>query len=126
MIFCIADSFQSALSRLSGQEQKAVKETVFDLLTQQYEMARIQEAKDIPVVNVIDSPGIPEKKSFPPRAILTIAFTLLTMIVSSFAILGGHYWTLMDAADPRKRFGIEVVGTIVAFPRNWKVRRSGK
>src|ERR1700751_2402848 len=31
MIFCIADSFQSALSRLSGQEQKTVKETVFDL-----------------------------------------------------------------------------------------------
>lgn len=31
MIFCIADSFQSALSRLSAQEQKAVKETVFDL-----------------------------------------------------------------------------------------------
>jgi mRNA-degrading endonuclease RelE of RelBE toxin-antitoxin system len=29
--FCIADSFQSALSRLSAQEQKAVKETVFDL-----------------------------------------------------------------------------------------------
>ena len=31
MKFCIADSFQSALSRLSAQEQKAVKETVFDL-----------------------------------------------------------------------------------------------
>lgn len=31
MIFCIAASFQSALSHLSGQEQKAVKETVFDL-----------------------------------------------------------------------------------------------
>src|SRR5208337_1883433 len=31
MIFCIADSFQSALRRLSAQEQKAVKETVFDL-----------------------------------------------------------------------------------------------
>lgn len=31
MIFCIADSFQSALSRLSAHEQKAVKETVFDL-----------------------------------------------------------------------------------------------
>jgi mRNA-degrading endonuclease RelE of RelBE toxin-antitoxin system len=29
--FCIADSFQSALCRLSAQEQKAVKETVFDL-----------------------------------------------------------------------------------------------
>lgn len=31
MRFCIADSFQSALCRLSAQEQKAVKETVFDL-----------------------------------------------------------------------------------------------
>jgi hypothetical protein len=29
--FCIADSFQSALCRISAQEQKAVKETVFDL-----------------------------------------------------------------------------------------------
>src|SRR5579872_1064973 len=33
-----------------------VQETVFELLTQQYEIARIQEAKDIPVVSVIDSP----------------------------------------------------------------------
>ncbi len=31
MIFCIADSFQTALQRLSAQAQKAVKETVFDL-----------------------------------------------------------------------------------------------
>jgi len=31
MIFCIADSFQTALRRLSAQEQKAVKGTVFDL-----------------------------------------------------------------------------------------------
>jgi len=31
MRFCIADSFQSALCRLAAQEQKAVKETVFDL-----------------------------------------------------------------------------------------------
>ena len=44
-----------------------VQETLFELLTQQYEMARIEEAKDVPAVNVIDPPGIPEKKSFPPR-----------------------------------------------------------
>ncbi|MBR8187006.1 UvrD-helicase domain-containing protein [Burkholderia ambifaria] len=31
MIFCIAESFQTALRGLSAQEQKAVKETVFDL-----------------------------------------------------------------------------------------------
>ena len=43
-----------------------VQEVVYELLTQQYEAARIQEAKDVPVLSVIDAPGLPEKKSFPP------------------------------------------------------------
>ncbi len=60
-----------------------VQETVFELLTQQYEMARIQEAKDTPVVNVIDVPGIPEKKSFPPRLILTLLLTFLSVAVTA-------------------------------------------
>src|SRR6202034_127801 len=54
-----------------------VQETVYELLTQQYEMARGEAATDVPVVNVIDSPGIPEKKSFPPRALLALLLTIL-------------------------------------------------
>ena len=50
------------------------------MLTQQYELARIQEAKDVPVVRVIDAPGIPEKKSFPPRAIFCFCSPALIVI----------------------------------------------
>jgi capsule polysaccharide export protein KpsE/RkpR len=85
-----------------------VQETVYNLLTQQYEIARIQEAKDIPVVNIIDAPGIPEKKSFPPRALLSLALTLLAVIVASFVLLGRHYWFLLDPGDPRRCFAREV------------------
>ena len=85
-----------------------VQETVYNLLTQQYEIARIQEAKDIPVVNIIDAPGIPEKKSFPPRALLSLASTLLAVIVASFFLLGRHYWFLLDPGDPRRCFAREV------------------
>ncbi|MGD9920195.1 MAG: 3'-5' exonuclease [Pseudorhodoplanes sp.] len=50
MKFCIADSFQSALRRLSAQEQKAVKETVFDLqmnpTTPGLQFHRIDKSKD--------------------------------------------------------------------------------
>ncbi len=85
-----------------------VQETVYNLLTQQYEIARIQEAKDIPVVNIIDAPGIPEKKSFPPRALLSLASTLLAVIIASFVLLGRHYWLLLDSGDPRRCFAREV------------------
>ena len=53
-----------------------VQENIFELLTQQVEVARIQEAKDIPVVSIIDAPGIPEKKSFPRRKLLTLIMTI--------------------------------------------------
>jgi mRNA-degrading endonuclease RelE of RelBE toxin-antitoxin system len=50
MIFRIADSFQSALRRLAAQEQKAVKETVYDLQTDPsapgLQFHRIDKSKD--------------------------------------------------------------------------------
>jgi len=89
-----------------------VQETVYDLLTQQYEIARIQEAKDIPTVNVIDAPGIPEKKSFPPRALLSLLSTLVVVLVSCGILLGDHYWQLIDPGDPRKLFAQEVAASL--------------
>jgi mRNA-degrading endonuclease RelE of RelBE toxin-antitoxin system len=48
--FCIADSFQSALCRLAAQEQKAVKEAVFDLqmnpATPALQFHRVDKSKD--------------------------------------------------------------------------------
>lgn len=44
-----------------------VQETLYGLLTQQYEMARIQEAKDSPTVQVLDVAKVPEQRSKPKR-----------------------------------------------------------
>jgi uncharacterized protein involved in exopolysaccharide biosynthesis len=79
-----------------------VQESVFEMLTQQYEIARIQEAKEIPVVRVIDSPGIPEKKSFPPRALFTLLLTLLGVSGGTIWIVIRHRWDQVSAEDPRK------------------------
>jgi capsule polysaccharide export protein KpsE/RkpR len=80
-----------------------VQETVFEMLTQQYEIARIQEAKDIAVVSVIDAPGIPEKKSFPPRLLLASLLTLFVVGLSVVAMLFEYRWSFVDAMDPRRR-----------------------
>jgi capsule polysaccharide export protein KpsE/RkpR len=94
--------------------QVQVQETVFELLTQQYELARIQEAKDVPVVSVIDSPGIPEKKSFPPRLLLTLLLTLVSTSVAAALLLAWHRWLQISASDPRKVLAQQVYTTLCA------------
>jgi capsule polysaccharide export protein KpsE/RkpR len=69
-----------------------IEESVFELLTQQYETARIEEAKDIPVVAVIDKPGIPEKKAFPPRFLLALIFTSAGLAGTACYVLVTHWW----------------------------------
>lgn len=89
-----------------------VQEAVYELLKQQYEMSRIEEAKDIPAVSVIDPPGISEKKSFPPRTLLTLALTLLSFVVSSVLILVRDRWSIMAPDDPRKALAAEVLPAV--------------
>jgi uncharacterized protein involved in exopolysaccharide biosynthesis len=86
-----------------------VQETVFELLTQQYEMARIEEAKDIPVVAVIDPPGIPEKKFFPPRLLLTLLLTFLSFATTAALLLIREHWRAIKLDDPRKRLITEIL-----------------
>jgi uncharacterized protein involved in exopolysaccharide biosynthesis len=85
-----------------------VQETLFELLTQQYEMARIEEAKDVSAVSVIDAPGIPERKSFPPRLLLSLLLTCFSFMCASAWILVRSHWSAVDTRDPRKALAAEV------------------
>lgn len=57
-----------------------VQETVYELLTQQYEQAKIMEAKDTPTVQVLDKASPPERKSIPKRKQITILATFFGII----------------------------------------------
>jgi uncharacterized protein involved in exopolysaccharide biosynthesis len=85
-----------------------IQETVFELLSQQYEMAHIEEAKDTPVVSVIDPPLIPEKKSFPPRLVVMLALTALSVASASSLVIARNLWRQVNPADPRKLLAQEI------------------
>ena len=98
--------------------QVQVQETVFELLTQQYELARIQEAKDVPVVGVIDAPGIPEKKSFPPRLLLALLLTVIATSVAAALLLAWQRWLHISPSDPRKVLAQQIYASLPAtLPR---------
>jgi len=104
--------------------QSKIEETVYELLTQQYEMAKVEEAKEIPTVRVLDPATVPTKKSFPPRTVIVILGTMLGMILSLIWVLGKTGWDAVEANDARKVFATEVFTTIQArlpgFARNGK------
>jgi uncharacterized protein involved in exopolysaccharide biosynthesis len=65
-----------------------VQEQVFDLLTAQYEEARITEARDVMTVDLLDVPTPPERKSRPQRGVMIAsAFLLSVAIGMGLAIL---------------------------------------
>lgn len=97
-----------------------VQEAVYELLTQQYELARIQEAKEIPVIRMIDAPGVPEKKSFPPRTIYLLLLTGLIVIGAAVWILLRERWNALDPYDPRKRLVNQITGDLVTHARQFK------
>ena len=100
-----------------------VQEGVYQLLTQQYELARLQEAKDVPVVSVIDAPGIPEKKSFPPRLLLSLILTAAAVLASCAALLIRNQWRQVQANDPGKALAIEIVTGVRGIFAGLAVRR---
>lgn len=89
-----------------------IQETVFELLTQQYELAKVQEAKEVPSVKVLDAAVVPTKKSFPPRGLYTAAGMATTILGTCAWILAKQAWNGIDPQDPAKQFALEVAVTV--------------
>ena len=78
-------------------------ETVYELLSAQYETARLQEAKEIPTISTVDPAGYPERKTFPPRLIFMVAGTLIALVSASLLMLLYRDWLELDEANDLKK-----------------------
>lgn len=73
------------LARLTREVE--IQNTLFTFLTQQFEEAKIQEAKDTPTVQVLDRAVVPDKKFKPKRAIIVIFYSFFSIILTSIYII---------------------------------------
>lgn len=97
-----------------------VDETVFELLTESYEMAKVQEAKETPSVKVLDAARVPERKSWPPRQWLALGGGILGFLFASTWIVGSERWSLVGPNEPHKLFLSEISRDAT---RDWKKLR---
>jgi capsule polysaccharide export protein KpsE/RkpR len=92
-----------------------IHETVFDLLSAEYENARIEEVKSIPTVSVIDFPGLPERKSGPHRTLIVLIATIFSFIVTALFLLAKRSWEAMDKLDARRVLAARIWSSL----KNW-------
>jgi len=89
-----------------------VEETVFEALTKQYELAKVEEARETPSVKVLDPADVPERKSFPPRTLFAFLGTFVFVVSGTFWVLARERWRRIDPHDPGKALVQQVLGTI--------------
>jgi uncharacterized protein involved in exopolysaccharide biosynthesis len=89
-----------------------VQEAVFETLTQQYEIAKVQEAKEVPSVKVLDPAEVPEKKVFPPRTLLMLLGGILAFAIGIAWIIATDGWEQIDPEDPGKLLVLNMVRSV--------------
>jgi capsule polysaccharide export protein KpsE/RkpR len=91
-----------------------IQEAVFEALTQQYELAKVQEAKETPSVKPLDLANIPVHKSFPPRLVITLCCALFAVTAVSACLIGEQRWQAIDPTDSGKLFAQQVFQSVNA------------
>jgi len=103
-----------------------VQEAVYEALTKQYELAKVQEAREIPTVKVLDKPALPEKKSSPPRLLLVALGSFVTLALITLRLSVENFWRNLEISDRRRVLAWEICETVGAsaiwrrmHPRFW-------
>jgi uncharacterized protein involved in exopolysaccharide biosynthesis len=99
-----------------------IQEAVYETLTREYELAKVEEVKETPSVQVLDPADVPERKSSPHRLIIMLVGTVLSFALGVAWVIGSAHWEEIEPGDPRKALVQEVLETARArlprFSRN--------
>lgn len=69
------------------QRNVEIQNTLFVFLTQQFEEAKIQEAKDTPTIQILDKAVAPIRKHRPRRMLMVVSLFLVTFLVNIIYIV---------------------------------------
>lgn len=78
---------QVGLEYIRAYREVKYHEALFEMLAKQVELARIDEARSSPFVQVLDSPVIPDKKSAPHRSYIVLGGTFTGFLLVCFWVL---------------------------------------
>ena len=83
-------------------------ETIAELIAKQFEIAKLDEARQGAIVQVVDVAVAPDKKSSPHRTVIVVLMTLIAFAIAVFSALAAERWE-QTMRDPEKRRRIQML-----------------
>jgi capsule polysaccharide export protein KpsE/RkpR len=103
--------------------QSKIDEAIFELLTKEYEVVKLQEAHNMPTVEVLDQPVVPQKKAHPSRLLIIVGGSGFCMMFSLAWIVGAAHWDQTAPEHPWKEFVSDVFEKVMASSWNSRPAR---
>jgi uncharacterized protein involved in exopolysaccharide biosynthesis len=87
---------QAALQYVRKYRDVRYHEGLFEALSKQYEAARLDEAKAAPLIQIVDTAVVPEKKSWPPRFLIILGTVFVCVFIACL-------WVFLDRSPADRR-----------------------
>ena len=94
-----------------------LQEALLESMIRQYELAKLDEAKDAPSLQQVDIALPPDRKSKPVRSLIVLGSTLLAALAASVFVLWRRYGAFAREADP------EAATAWAGLRQAWRWRR---
>lgn len=78
---------QAGLEYIRKLREVRYNETIFGILARQFEVAKLDEAKEGALIQIVDPAVVPDYKSFPKRGLITIIAALAGFVIGIFIVL---------------------------------------
>jgi tyrosine-protein kinase Etk/Wzc len=74
----------AGIDYLSAEHELLYRQTLFDLLVKQYDAAKLDEAKEAAIIQVVEPALPPDRRASPKRALIVLLFALVGFLGSCF------------------------------------------
>ncbi|SHN38206.1 Wzz/FepE/Etk N-terminal domain-containing protein [Rhizobacter sp. OV335] len=108
----------AAVDYIRARREVKFQETLLESMLRQFEIAKLDEAKEGPSLQQVDIAQKPDRKSKPARAVIVLATTLLAFIAASMFVVWRRYRALVNAQDPSRAAAWQ------AIRQAWRWRRA--
>ncbi len=103
--FAVSDDPELNRKVAALKREAVIKGETYASLTQQYELAKIETEKEIPIVQVLDNAVPPLKKSAPQRSLIVITTTAFAFALGILWILAGEIFRNQYGPDSFRKLG---------------------
>ena len=108
---------EAAIDFVRARRELKLQETLLESMVRQYEVAKLDEAKEGPVLQPVDVALPPDRKSKPARAMIVLASVMAALLAACVFVIWRRYTAMVRELDPQSALAWRNVAKAWRFGR---------